>query len=281
MAAVKPNARQRLHLGEKALVKRTDSLETADPVQAPGCVAVYPHCRICWAPGDAECGGQLVSPCHCTGSVRYIHVRCLRQWQRTLRSQGAAHKAQSCDLCCARYQVPYAGPRWLRCQPAGGHLKTAAWVVCETWQFAVLAGGVVQGLRCGWAGMLTGASCSWRHVGGMAGSLAHWAPELFIAAVLAPRLQVPFINGALLFGAAAVGEVAAVTTICTAVASVAGLVSGSTTVVAWSCLRAVKCGRWGFFRLRRSLGGIFRVVRAVLRDGLPAATIIVGAVTLH
>lgn len=172
---------------------------------------------------------------------RYIHLRCLREWQHTLRCQGARQKAQTCDLCCARYQVANAAPRWLTNHPTGKYIANAAWVACEvcslaatlcrpacapahltsqdrppiprplpletapsrspsppplvwvalqTWQFAVLAGGVVQGLRSGWVGMLMGATCSWSHVGSMTTAITKWVPELIIVGVLAPGMQV-------------------------------------------------------------------------------------------
>eukprot|EP00193_Tetraselmis_chui_P007439 CAMPEP_0177758626 /NCGR_PEP_ID=MMETSP0491_2-20121128/4291_1 /TAXON_ID=63592 /ORGANISM="Tetraselmis chuii, Strain PLY429" /LENGTH=165 /DNA_ID=CAMNT_0019274385 /DNA_START=556 /DNA_END=1050 /DNA_ORIENTATION=- len=127
--------------GKPGAVVSTGTAEEA------GRVVSYPHCRICWGASDSERGGQLVSPCQCTGSVRYIHLRCLHKWQRTLRSQGSTRKAHTCDLCCARYRLTHSAPLWLTTSNSNTArlLKTAAWVTFEGWQFAVLVGGVVQG----------------------------------------------------------------------------------------------------------------------------------------
>lgn len=35
-------------------------------------------CRMCLTEEDAEC--TLISPCHCTGSMRYVHQSCIQQW---------------------------------------------------------------------------------------------------------------------------------------------------------------------------------------------------------
>ena len=37
-------------------------------------------CRICFTEGDFEGNNPLISPCNCIGSVRYIHLNCLRKW---------------------------------------------------------------------------------------------------------------------------------------------------------------------------------------------------------
>lgn len=65
-------------------------------------------CRICF--GNAEpqlrARGRLISPCACTGSVRHIHLHCLRTWQATQSMQGRVRKARACELCKCRYVVP-------------------------------------------------------------------------------------------------------------------------------------------------------------------------------
>lgn len=37
-------------------------------------------CRYCLE-GDV-CGDSLISPCECSGSAQYVHLQCLRKWQR-------------------------------------------------------------------------------------------------------------------------------------------------------------------------------------------------------
>ncbi|XP_019943618.2 E3 ubiquitin-protein ligase MARCHF8 isoform X4 [Paralichthys olivaceus] len=43
-------------------------------------------CRICHCEGDDE--SPLITPCHCTGSLRFVHQACLQQW------------IKSSDTCC-------------------------------------------------------------------------------------------------------------------------------------------------------------------------------------
>jgi hypothetical protein len=39
-------------------------------------------CRYCLM--EAEDGEQLISPCACRGDQRYVHLECLRRWQRSV-----------------------------------------------------------------------------------------------------------------------------------------------------------------------------------------------------
>ena len=67
-----------------------------------------PSCRVCFCGPDpaVKAAGQLISPCNCTGSVRCIHLQCLRTWQATQRAQGRGHRANCCELCGCKYHVP-------------------------------------------------------------------------------------------------------------------------------------------------------------------------------
>ena len=47
-------------------------------------------CRICHCEESSE--DYLISPCYCTGTLRYVHQACLQQW---LKSNGM----KSCELC--------------------------------------------------------------------------------------------------------------------------------------------------------------------------------------
>jgi hypothetical protein len=41
-----------------------------------------PHCRICYST-ESELGDEvdpLITPCHCKGTMKYIHLECLRRW---------------------------------------------------------------------------------------------------------------------------------------------------------------------------------------------------------
>ncbi|XP_056135737.1 E3 ubiquitin-protein ligase MARCHF8 [Lampris incognitus] len=47
-------------------------------------------CRICHCEGDEEC--PLITPCRCTGSLRFVHEACLNQWIKS-------SDTRCCELC--------------------------------------------------------------------------------------------------------------------------------------------------------------------------------------
>ncbi|XP_037903795.1 E3 ubiquitin-protein ligase MARCHF2-like isoform X2 [Hermetia illucens] len=52
-------------------------------------------CRICQIADDSE---RLISPCLCSGTIAYVHKKCLERW---LNTSGLIH----CELCHYRYPV--------------------------------------------------------------------------------------------------------------------------------------------------------------------------------
>ena len=74
-------------------------------------------CRICWDEADSEPGGALVAPCNCKGTVKYVHLRCLQDWQQALRAQRMHSKAHICELCQRRYKWPVRVELGSRSQP--------------------------------------------------------------------------------------------------------------------------------------------------------------------
>lgn len=52
-----------------------------------------PSCRICHCTESPSSGLiKLISPCHCSGSLKYVHHSCLQQWLDATNSQ-------RCELC--------------------------------------------------------------------------------------------------------------------------------------------------------------------------------------
>lgn len=47
-------------------------------------------CRICHCEGDDE--SPLITPCHCTGSLHFVHQTCLQQWIKS-------SDTRCCELC--------------------------------------------------------------------------------------------------------------------------------------------------------------------------------------
>ncbi|KAM4636267.1 E3 ubiquitin-protein ligase MARCHF8 isoform 2-T3 [Discoglossus pictus] len=57
----------------------------ASPVSTSG-----DQCRICHCEGDDE--SALITPCHCTGSLHFVHQSCLQQWIKS-------SDTRCCELC--------------------------------------------------------------------------------------------------------------------------------------------------------------------------------------
>ena len=64
-----------------------------------------PTCRICFD-CESEKEDPLISPCKCSGSMKYVHLKCLRQWLSRNENKKIAPnvttytwKAFHCELC--------------------------------------------------------------------------------------------------------------------------------------------------------------------------------------
>ena len=74
-----------------------------------------PICRFClderWVPdtktalGTANKDGRLISPCLCSGSIRFVHVGCLNKWRRS--GHAMSDSLLRCGQCKYRYNVRY------------------------------------------------------------------------------------------------------------------------------------------------------------------------------
>ena len=71
----------------------------AEDVKSPltprlGAVSSERICRICFEAGTIE--NPLISPCECSGSMKYIHEECLKKW---ICSRTRDPKTFNCDVC--------------------------------------------------------------------------------------------------------------------------------------------------------------------------------------
>jgi len=72
---------------------------TAPADEGPPADAV---CRICFGVAYENGAGKLMSPCLCSGSMRFVHVTCLNEW----RSQSTNPRSfYQCDQCHYQYNV--------------------------------------------------------------------------------------------------------------------------------------------------------------------------------
>ena len=69
------------------------------------------QCRFCFG-GDED--GELIAPCLCCGDQKWIHVECLRRWQRAVLVTQPTHPAfyshdvrqDVCNVCKGRFDPP-------------------------------------------------------------------------------------------------------------------------------------------------------------------------------
>lgn len=67
--------------------------DRSDPMAAQEPQTTAKECRICI---DSEDGSQLLSPCQCSGSLQFVHKKCLLTWIQTRGST-------ECSICRTHY----------------------------------------------------------------------------------------------------------------------------------------------------------------------------------
>ena len=82
------------------LTKKVDAESPENPV------VIETQCRICMSSEDSL-GNQQVTPCGCTGSLRYVHMECLKQWRQTRLAKG--NDVSTCEICGQKYNVQLLG----------------------------------------------------------------------------------------------------------------------------------------------------------------------------
>lgn len=50
-----------------------------------------PNCRICLGEEEDKTQNELISPCLCAGTMKTIHVECLKQWLNSKRTSRTAN----------------------------------------------------------------------------------------------------------------------------------------------------------------------------------------------
>ena len=87
-------------------------LESAEPAKSDRS-AQNKCCRICFEE-ELEKDDPLLSPCKCSGSMEYVHLKCLQQWRsRTENKKQTQYvttytwKAFHCDICKEKLEDSY------------------------------------------------------------------------------------------------------------------------------------------------------------------------------
>ena len=120
------------------LLKNLPPLRTATAEE----VASGASCRFCFE-GVSEEGnaGQLIAPCLCTGSQEFVHVSCLRKWQRASQMAGRRTGHETfCTVCKAPFALPppplpkspvHAGVLLVASPQLGGTFARSVILLCE------------------------------------------------------------------------------------------------------------------------------------------------------
>ncbi len=58
-------------------------------------------CRFCLSSKHTDTN-PLVSPCHCKGSMEFVHFKCLNRW----RNVDIERNGRTCSLCMTNYRLP-------------------------------------------------------------------------------------------------------------------------------------------------------------------------------
>ena len=66
-------------------------------------------CRVCFEKDYNEASNTLLHPCKCTGSVKYIHDKCLHEWINKMyfKNKQILQHVPKCELCSFEFDIYY------------------------------------------------------------------------------------------------------------------------------------------------------------------------------
>uniref|UniRef100_UPI00358F49A5 E3 ubiquitin-protein ligase MARCHF8-like n=1 Tax=Myxine glutinosa TaxID=7769 RepID=UPI00358F49A5 len=108
-------------------------------------------CRICHCEGDDE--SPLMTPCHCMGSLRFVHQACLQQWIKS-------SDTRSCELCKYNFLMESKLKtlrKWEKLQMSGSERRKIVCsvtfhiiaITCVIWSLYVLIDRTAEEIRQG------------------------------------------------------------------------------------------------------------------------------------
>jgi len=84
------------------MVKSRDSIKNST-------ISSSQTCRICLSESNRP-GNPFFSPCHCSGTMKYVHIKCLQRWLKSkmhIKDSGQSisiyWKTLECELCKTGY----------------------------------------------------------------------------------------------------------------------------------------------------------------------------------
>lgn len=89
-----------------------------------------PHCRYCL---DEDNEKDMISPCKCTGTTKYVHRACLEAWFEQKNNNVVipgdfGPDGYRCELCHTKYQFEYVNVA----TPGNLYLDVAKYILCIT-----------------------------------------------------------------------------------------------------------------------------------------------------
>lgn len=105
-----PSLKMSLGPKKKSLLKHKDSKIEEQSI---------PICRICLCEEEDKHVNPLITPCKCAGTMKHIHIECLREWLNSKSSfkestppgvKTYCWKALECELCKVRFPDRIVNP---------------------------------------------------------------------------------------------------------------------------------------------------------------------------
>uniref|UniRef100_A0A672S8J0 RING-CH-type domain-containing protein n=1 Tax=Sinocyclocheilus grahami TaxID=75366 RepID=A0A672S8J0_SINGR len=145
------NTRKRIPVRNGTPLSSCLSTQTRDRRRTSRRCARVPTPGICHCEGDEECA--LITPCRCTGSLRFVHQGCLHQWIKS-------SDTRCCELCkYAFIMETHLKPlrKWEKLQMSTSERRKIfcsvtfhlAAVVCVIWSLYVLIDRTTEEIRQG------------------------------------------------------------------------------------------------------------------------------------
>ena len=136
-------------------------------------------CRYCFEGSEA---GELISPCACAGGQKYVHLTCLRRWQRMVLVSQPTHPAfyerdprhHECNVCKAKFTCPPPTRHELMASFTGPELGALVSVGCLIGAHEVFTEELER--------QMAGMSAVSQH----ASSYAHWRGGVFLITAITP-----------------------------------------------------------------------------------------------
>jgi len=95
----------------KEICNTSDELNIPEKKSKPK--NIIAECRICNG-SESTTDDPLISPCKCSGTIKYVHINCMRYWNETrmdsrisLHSSSYTIKKFKCELCDYKYPIDF------------------------------------------------------------------------------------------------------------------------------------------------------------------------------